>query len=82
MIFSATMRLDVASVILGALAVPAFALTLPSSSSISHIVHEKRDSSIQRKWVPSAVDHSHILPARIGLKQSNLDLGARYLDEM
>ena len=76
------MRFDFVSAVLGTFAVPAFALTLPSSSHVSHVVHEKRDITIQRRWVSSALEPDHILPARIGLKQSNLDLGAEYLSEM
>lgn len=62
------------------LAVPA--LALPSSIHVNHVVHEKRDT-IQRKWVRSSDLHpDYVLPARVGLKQSNLELGEQYLSEM
>jgi tripeptidyl-peptidase-1 len=76
------MRFCFVSAVLGALAIPALALTLPSTSNINHVVHEKRDT-IQKKWIQSNdLDRDHILPARIGLKQSNLHLGMDYLMEM
>lgn len=74
------MRFLLASAILSALAVPA--LTLPSPSRSTHVVHEKRDD-FKGKWVRSSIlDSDYVLPARIGLKQSNLDLGVQYLNEM
>jgi tripeptidyl-peptidase I len=69
------------SIFLGTLLLPALAL-IPSSSWVKHVIHEKRDT-IQRKWIESSpLDPDHIIPARIGLKQSNLDLGVEYLYEM
>jgi len=76
------MRFHVVSAFLGTLAAPALALTLPSSLLGKHGIHEKRDSTIQRKWIPSGLDPEYIIPARIGLKHSNLDLGAEHLNEM
>ena len=76
------MRFGFASAVLATLAVPILAFTLPTSSRINHVVHEKRDT-VQRKWIQSnTLDPDHVLPARIGLKQSNLDLGAGHLSEM
>jgi tripeptidyl-peptidase-1 len=76
------MRFCFVSAVLGSLAIPALSLTLPSSSHVNHVVHEKRDT-IQKKWVQgNGLDPDHVLPARIGLKQSNLHLGMDYLMEM
>ena len=73
------MRLILLTTVLNTLAVPTLALSVPRSS---HVVHEKRDA-IQRKWVQShALEPDHVLPARIGLKHSNLDLGVELLNEM
>jgi len=76
------MRFHVISAFLSTLTVVALALTLPSSLLSNNVVHEKRDTVIQRKWIPSALDPKYIVPARIGLKYSNLDLGVEHLDEM
>jgi tripeptidyl-peptidase I len=73
------MRFSVLSVVLSSLAVRALALP---TAHVDHVVHEKRDN-IQRKWVQSnALDSDYVLPARIGLKQNNINLGAQYLHEV
>ena len=73
------MKFSVVSVVLSTLTVRALALP---TSHIDHVVHEKRDN-IQRKWIQSnALDSDYVLPARIGLKQSNLHLGEQYLNEV
>jgi tripeptidyl-peptidase I len=73
------MRFSFANAVLGALTVRALALP---TSHIDHVVHEKRDN-IQRKWIQSnALDSDYVLPARIGLKQSNLHLGEQYLNDV
>lgn len=75
------MRLLLASAILGTFVAPA--LALPSASSQNrHVIHEKRDVIRSRLVQSSELDPDHIVPARIGLKQSNIDLGAKYLHEM
>jgi tripeptidyl-peptidase-1 len=74
-----TMRFSVFSVALSTLAVQAVARP---TSHIGHVVHEKKNN-IQRKWIQSnALDSDYVIPARIGLKQNNLDLGALYLSEV
>jgi tripeptidyl-peptidase I len=76
-----TMRLFFASVCVSSLLIPA--LGLPSASfQNKHVIHEKRDD-IRSRWVQSSgLDQDHIIPARIGLTQKNLELGAEYLYEM
>jgi tripeptidyl-peptidase-1 len=65
--------------VLGTLAIQIFA---HPTGRIDHIVHEKRDN-IQRKWIQSNIlDSDYVIPARIGLKQSNLHLGEQYLYEV
>ena len=57
----------------GALAVP----------TTSHVVHEKRSSSTQNRWVKrQALDADTKVPVRIALKQRNLDKGMDYLMEV
>jgi tripeptidyl-peptidase-1 len=76
------MRFFFVSAVLATLAIPALTITLQSSFYINYVVYEKRDT-IQKKWVHSSeLDPDHVLLARIGLKQSNLDLGMDYLMEM
>ena len=73
------MRVSVVVAVLGTLAAQIFAH--PTARS-DHIVHEKRDN-IQRKWIQSKIlDSDYVIPARIGLKQSNLYLGEQYLNEV
>jgi tripeptidyl-peptidase I len=68
------------TLLLGALLIPA--LALPSSPQAKHTIHEKRDD-LHRRWIPNnGLSPDHIIPARIGLTQSNLDLGPHYLDKM
>lgn len=76
-----TMKLFLIGAILGALVAPAFALPRASSQN-RHIIHEKRDAIGSRLIQSGELDPNHIVPARIGLKQSNIDLGAKYLYEM
>jgi tripeptidyl-peptidase-1 len=74
------MRYSFIGAVLGAFAVQA--LALPSPAYVSHVIHEKRDA-VQRRWVRgNAVDPDHVLPVRIGLKQSNLENGMDYLLEV
>lgn len=76
------MRFCFVSTVLGTLAIPTLAFTLSIPSRVSHVVHEKRDT-IQKKWIQSnGLDSDYVLPARIGLKQSNLHMGMDYLMEM
>ena len=78
----ATMRFYFVSAVLGTLAIPALAIPLPRASHINHVVHEKRDT-ILKKWVQcNGLGPDHVLPTRMGLKQSNLHLGMDYLMEM
>jgi len=78
----ATMRFYFINAVLGTLAIPALAITLPRASHISHVVHEKRDT-ILKKWVQcNCLDPDHVLRTRMGLKQSDLHLGMDYLMEM
>lgn len=73
------MRFSLVNSVLSTLAVRALALP---TAHVDHVIHEKRDN-IQRKWIQgSALELDHILPARIGLKQNNLELGAQYLHEV
>ncbi len=73
------MRLSVVSAVLSTLVAQNFALP---TAHVDHVVHEKR-GNLQRKWIQSnALDSDYVLPARIGLKQSNLDMGALYLHEV
>jgi tripeptidyl-peptidase-1 len=74
------MRYSLIGAVLGAFAVQA--LALPSTPYVIHVVHEKRDA-VQRRWVRgNPVDPDHILPVRIGLKQTNLEKGMDYLLEV
>lgn len=73
------MKFSIVSALLSSLAVRTVALP---TSHVDHVVHEKRDN-IQRKWIQSnALDSDYAIPARIGLKQSNLHLGEQYLHEV
>jgi tripeptidyl-peptidase-1 len=73
------MRLSVISAALSAHAVQSFALP---TGHIDHVVHEKRND-LQRKWIQGDVlELDYVFPARIGLKQNNLELGALYLHEV
>lgn len=56
-----------------------FVVAVPTPNS--HVIHEKRTHS--SAWVKrDRVAAEAILPMRIGLKQSNLDLGHSYLMDM
>lgn len=48
----------------------------------SHAVHEKREFEPLNWQKYSRVDPSTVLPIRIGLTQSNLDMGPALLDEV
>lgn len=75
------MRYSFTAALLGALAVQA--LALPSTPYVNNAVHEKRNEIQQRRWVRgNPVEADHILPVRVGLKQSNLDKGMEYLLEV
>jgi hypothetical protein len=76
-----TMRLYFANVFLGTLFLPTFALT-SSSSWVRHVIHEKRDTTQEKYIESSPLDPDDIIPARIGLKQSNLDVGLEYLSQV
>lgn len=74
------MRYYLTATILAVVAVKS--LALPAFPYVNHVIHEKRDA-IERKWSRgSSVDPDHVLPVRIGLKQSNLDKGMDYLLEV
>ncbi len=76
------MRFCFVSAILGSIAMPVLSLTLQIPSHVDHVIHEKKDTT-QKKWVEgNGLDPDHVLPVRIGLKQSNLHLGMGYLMEM
>ena len=78
-IIPAAMRAFVIAAVVGNLA---FHILARPTAHSDHVVHEKRDN-IQRKWIQSnALDSDYIIPARIGLKQSNLQLGEQYLHEV
>ena len=47
-----------------------------------HLLHEKRDTGDSRWFKREAVDASTKIPARIALKQRNLDKGMEYLMEV
>ena len=64
--------------LLGAVALTATAA--PTHSS--YVVHEKRQSEPLNWQKYSRVDPSVVLPVRIGLTQSNLDIGPSLLDEV
>jgi tripeptidyl-peptidase-1 len=75
----ATVRFSAVTAVLSTLAVQTLARP---TSHVDHVVHEKRDN-IQLKWIQgNALDSDYVIPARIGLKQNNLDLGALYLSEV
>lgn len=58
----------------------AFAVAAPAS--VTHVIHEKRESA-PRTWVKrSRVDPTVLLPVRIGLRQNNLEKGHALLDEV
>jgi len=58
----------------------AFAVAAPAP--VTHVLHEKRESA-PRAWVKrSRVDPTIILPVRIGLRQNNLEIGSKLLDEV
>ena len=70
------------SIIVAAVSSLAFQILARPTAHKDHVVHENRDN-IQRKWIQSnALDSDYIIPARIGLKQSNLHLGEQYLNEV
>ena len=73
------MRISAIAAVVGTLSLQIYAR--PTSHN-DHVIHEKRDN-LQRKWIQSnALDSDYIIPARIGLKQSNLHLGEQYLHEV
>jgi tripeptidyl-peptidase I len=55
-----------------------------SSALASHyVVHERRHEHTDQRWSKSAqLDGNQVLPIRIGLKQSNLEHGDRWLMEV
>ncbi|KAH8817290.1 peptidase S8/S53 domain-containing protein [Xylogone sp. PMI_703] len=75
------MRYSLTCALLGIFAVQS--LALPTSSLVSRVTHERRDVSQQRRWTRgSPLEPEHVLPVRIGLKQSNLDKAMDYLLEV
>ena len=48
----------------------------------NHVVHEKREAKPIAWEKTDRVDPSFVLPVRIGMTQSNLDLGPGMLDEV
>lgn len=49
----------------------------------NHVVHEKRDTGLQSRWIKrDAVPGATRLPVRIALKQRNLDKGMDLLLEV
>ena len=50
---------------------------------ITHTIHERHTSSMGQRWMKrDKLSSTAVLPMRIGLKQSNLDLGHTRLMEM
>lgn len=65
-----------------ALITAALACLTAAAPSPSHVVHEKR-SGLPVAWKHlSRADRSTVLPVRIGLKQSNLEHGNKFLEDV
>ena len=58
------------------------ALQAAAAPTSSHVLHEKRRYAARHWEKRDRVDPSIVLPVRIGLTQSNLDLGPALLDEV
>lgn len=70
------MRLSTNIIVLAAVVAGSLASPAPSS----HILHEKRSTGASRGWSKrSKLDAEAKLPVRIGLTQSNLDIGHQLL---
>ena len=69
------------SLLLTSLAFITCTVAAPAPSS-NHVVHEKRQAKPIFWEKGDRVDPSIILPVRIGMTQSNLDLGPGMLDEV
>lgn len=72
------MKLFLSSVSLCAFLVPA--LALPSASAQhDHVVLERRAISDSNWLLGDQLNPYHVVPARVGLTQSNLEQGEKYL---
>ena len=60
----------------------AAALRAAAAPTSSHVLHEKRQIAPLHWEKRDRVDPSIVLPVRIGLTQSNLDLGPDLLNEV
>ena len=60
----------------------AAALRVAAAPTSSHVLHEKRQIAPLHWEKRGRVDPSIVLPVRIGLTQSNLDLGPDLLNEV
>lgn len=57
-----------------------FIFTACICAEAGHVLHERRNAAPRGSWRPTGrVDPDGVIPVRIGLKQSNLDLGAERL---
>ena len=60
----------------------AAALQAAAAPTSSHLLHEQRQSAPLHWGKRGRVDPSVVLPVRIGLTQSNLEIGPGLLDEV
>ena len=60
----------------------ALAAGVTASPFVHHVVHERR-SGTPHGWIKrSSLQRNAILPMKVGLKQSNLERGYEYLDDV
>ena len=64
------------------LATAALAVSVVASPFSTHVVHERRSHAPNGWTKRSQLHRNAILPMRIGLKQSNIDRGYEYLDDV
>jgi tripeptidyl-peptidase-1 len=58
------------------------ALRAAAAPTSTYVLHERRDTAPRHWEKRGRVDPAIVLPMRIGLTQSNLDLGPGMLDEV